>query len=150
MKKLILTLATIGLSSLAHAEEKKLEITGNDALQYSTKTLECTTGDKVTVTLKHVGAQPKQAMGHNFVLLKSGVTAASFGTKPAVMAAQATDYIPQDEESKKQILAHTKLVGGGESDSVTFDAPEPGKYEFLCTFPGHFALMSGTLTVKAK
>jgi azurin len=51
-----------------------------------------------------------------------------------------------------QIIAHTGLVAGGESDTVTFTAPEePGDYEYICTFPGHFAAgMKGTLTVKAE
>jgi azurin len=149
MNKLILTLATVCLSSFAHAEDKKLEITGNDQLQYSTKALEVTAGDKVTLTLKHIGAAPKVAMGHNFVLLKAGVTAQAFSTK-AMAAGPTADYIPQDEESKKEMIAHTKLIGGGESDTITFDAPEPGTYTFLCTFPGHFAIMNGVLTVKAK
>ncbi|MDB6079648.1 MAG: azu, partial [Akkermansiaceae bacterium] len=146
MNKLILTLATVCLTSFAHAEDKKFEITGNDQMQYSVKALEVTAGDKVTVTLKHIGALPKVAMGHNFVLLKKGVTAASFATK--AMKAPTTDYIPQDDDSKKEVVAHTKILGGGESDSVTFDAPtEAGDYIYLCTFPGHFALMNGVLTV---
>jgi azurin len=47
----------------------------------------------------------------------------------------------------KQVLAHTKLVGGGESASVTFPTSilqKGGDYKFLCTFPGHNALMRGT------
>ena len=67
------------------------------------------------------------------------------------MQAAATEYIPQDEESKKLIVAHTKLIGGTESDTLTFTAPaEAGAYPYICTFPGHFALMQGVLTVKAK
>lgn len=149
MNKLILTLATACLASFAHAEEKKLEITGNDQMQFSTKALEATAGDKVTLTLKHIGALPKAAMGHNVVILKPGITAQAFAIK--AMKATTTDYVPQDEESKKEVVAHTKLIGGGESDSVTFDVPaEAGDYVFLCTFPGHFSLMSGVLKVKAK
>ena len=60
------------------------------------------------------------------------------------------ERIPQDEANKKKILAHTKLLGPGEEDSVIFTAPSPGKYEYLCTFPGHFGIMRGVLTVKPK
>ena len=67
------------------------------------------------------------------------------------MQAAATDYIPADEESKKMIVAHTKILGGGESQTITFTAPaEAGDYPYVCTFPGHFALMQGVLKVKAK
>ena len=48
------------------------------------------------------------------------------------------------------MVAHTKLLGGGESDEITFTAPAAGEYPFICTFPGHFAIMQGVMTVKAK
>jgi len=42
----------------------------------------------------------------------------------------------------------SKLLNGGESDTVTINAPA-GTYEFWCTVPGHKeAGMVGTLTVK--
>jgi azurin len=67
------------------------------------------------------------------------------------MKATTTDYVPTDDETKKEVIAHTKLVGGGESDTITFTAPkEPGAYPYICSFPGHFALMQGVFTVKAK
>ena len=82
-------------------------------------------------------------MGHNFVLLKQGVDLAAFGIKSA--SAKDTDYIPSDEEDN--IIAHTRLIGGGETTSIEFDAPEPGEYEFLCSFPGHYAIMKGKFIV---
>lgn len=149
MKNWILALAATCLALPALAEEKKIEITGNDAMQFSTKALDAAPGDTVVLTLKHIGKLPKAAMGHNFVLLKADAKVQDFALKAATAA--ATDYIPADEESKKLVIAHTKLVGGGESDTVTFTAPkEPGAYPFICSFPGHFALMQGVLTVKAK
>ena len=48
-----------------------------------------------------------------------------------------------------EVIAHTDVLGPGESESVTFQAPsEPGDYEYVCTFPGHFAMMRGVLLVK--
>ena len=47
-----------------------------------------------------------------------------------------------------EVIVYTKLLGGGESDTITFDAPEKGYYTFLCTFPGHWGLMKGKLVVK--
>ena len=46
------------------------------------------------------------------------------------------------------MIAKTKVLGGGESDSVTFSIKEAGEYQYLCSFPGHFALMQGKITVK--
>lgn len=149
MKNLIIALATTCIALPAFAEEKKLEITGNDQMQFSTKALEVTAGDQVVLTLKHIGKLPKAAMGHNIVILKPDTKIPDFAMK-AIKAA-ATEYIPEDEDSKKVILAHSKLLGGGENDTVTFTAPaEAGAYPFICTFPGHFAIMQGVLTVKAK
>ncbi len=149
MKNIILALATSCIALPALAEEKKIELTGNDQLQFSTKALEVTAGDTVVLTLKHIGKMPKAAMGHNFVLLKSGTKVMDFAM--AAGKAAATEYIPTDEPSKAAVIAHTKLIGGGETDTLTFTAPaEAGAYPFLCSFPGHFGLMQGVLTVKAK
>jgi uncharacterized cupredoxin-like copper-binding protein len=51
---------------------------------------------------------------------------------------------------KNQVLVSTTLAGGGETVSAEFVAPaRPGKYTFICTFPGHFnAGMQGVLVVK--
>ena len=47
------------------------------------------------------------------------------------------------------VIAFTKLLGPDESDTITFTAPkESGAYEYVCTFPGHFAMMRGTMKVK--
>jgi azurin len=122
----------------------KLEITGNDAMQYDKSALavaaDCT---EVELTLKHIGKLPAQAMGHNWVL-----------TKPADAAAVATaglpagiknNYVPADD---KRVIAHTKVVGGGESDTIKFptSALKKGEsYAYECTFPGHNSIMKGVL-----
>ena len=149
MKKLCLILAAVVAAPFAHAqEEAKLELTGNDMMQYSTKTLEVVSGQKVTLTFKHIGKLPVIAMGHNVVILKPGTEIPKVAT--ACVTAKDTGYIPQDEENKKLIVAHTDLIGGGETSTVTFTAPEPGDYPYVCTFPGHFSIMQGVLTVKPK
>jgi azurin len=148
MKKLVLILTALVAAPFALAEDVKLELTGNDQMQYSVKALEVTEGQIVTLSFKHIGQLPVVAMGHNVVILKPGTELPAFAAKCA--PAKDQGYIPQDEESKALIIAHTKMLGGGESDEITFTAPAPGAYPFLCTFPGHFAIMQGVLTVKAK
>jgi azurin len=149
MKNIILAITTLIATPLAAAQDAvKVEITGNDQMQYNIKAFEVTEGQKVTLSLKHVGQLPEVAMGHNVVILKPGTALPDFATKCAT--ARETEYIPADEETKALIIAHTKMLGGGESDEITFTAPAAGDYPFLCTFPGHFALMQGVMTVKAK
>lgn len=118
-------------------------ITGNDAMQFNKKEIRVKAGEKVKITLKHIGKMDKNVMGHNFVLLKQGVSVSAFGNKAA--AAKATNYIP---DNGKDVIAHTDIVGAGETSIVEFDAPAPGTYEFLCSFPGHYAMMKGTFIVE--
>jgi azurin len=127
-----------------------LEISGNDTMQFDKKTLEVTEGQVVQLTFKNAGNLPKEAMGHNVVILKAGKDLMKFALAASKPENRANGFLPTDKETKDQILANTKLLGPGESDSVIFTAPAPGKYEYLCSFPGHFALMRGVLTVKAK
>lgn len=128
----------------SEGEVVELSIEGNDQMQFNKKELRVKAGQTVRLTLTHVGTMPKNAMGHNFVLLKQGVDLAAFGQKSAT--AMENDYIPQSEEGN--IIAHTKMLGGGESDTIEFTAPAAGEYEFLCSFPGHYALMRGKFIVE--
>ncbi|RYD30961.1 MAG: Azurin [Verrucomicrobiaceae bacterium] len=147
MKNLSLIFAALIAAPCAFADTK-LELTGNDQMQFNAKTLEATAGEKVTLSFKHIGTLPVIAMGHNVVILKPGTSVPSFAAKCA--SAKDTGYLPQDPESKAAVVAATKLLGGGQSDSVEFTPTEPGAYPYICTFPGHFAIMQGVLTVKAK
>jgi azurin len=122
----------------------KLEITGNDAMQYDKKELavagDCT---EVELTLKHIGKLPAQAMGHNWVLTKAP-DAAPVATA-GLSAGLKLNYVPADD---KRVIAHTKVVGGGESDTIKFPTTALKKgeaYTFECTFPGHSSIMNGKL-----
>jgi azurin len=120
-----------------------VRLTGNDQMRFSANRIEVPAGQKIKIELKNIGVLPKEAMGHDLVVLRAGTDPMAFGAK--AMAAKATDYIPPD--ALDQIIAHTKLLGPGESETLEFEVPGPGSYPFLCTFPGHVALMSGTLVV---
>ncbi len=124
-----------------------LLVEGNDTMQYTVKQLTVKAGQQVKLVFKNIGSMPKAAMGHNLVVLKEGVTAMAFG--PSVVAKGTADngYLPDD--AKKDVIAHTKLLGPGEHDTIEFMAPEkPCTLEYVCTFPGHFALMNGKITVQ--
>ncbi len=123
-------------------ETVTLEIAGTDQMQFDKAELKVKAGQKVTLVFKHAGTMPKDAMGHNWVLLKQGTDIPAFAEK--AMAAKDTDYIPESDA----VIAHTKLIGGGETDTITFDAPEKGTYDFICSFPGHYAMMKGQFIVE--
>lgn len=126
--------------------ELKIELTANDQMKFNLTLIEAQPGQKVTVKLKNVGTMPKMSMGHNFVLLARDVGPAEF--VEASQTHMGNEFIAP--ELARKVLAHTKLLGPGESASVTFVAPRtPGDYTYICSFPGHFAIgMKGLLKVK--
>lgn len=115
-----------------------IELTANDQLKYDKIELHVKANEKVTLTLKNIGTMPKESMGHNFVLLKDGTDLQAF----AAEAVNAPDHIPA---SNPAILAHTRLLGAGESETIEFTVPA-GQYTYICSFPGHYLTMTGTLT----
>lgn len=125
---------------------RTIAITADDSMKFSVTEIRAKPGEKLRVTLQNVGRMPKQAMGHNWVLLTPRDDSAVLAFA-ASAAGKMPEYLPDDRSA---VLAHTKILGGGESDSIEVTAPaEPGSYPFLCTFPGHAALMKGRLIVAA-
>ncbi|MEO8985779.1 MAG: plastocyanin/azurin family copper-binding protein, partial [Rhodanobacter sp.] len=50
-----------------------------------------------------------------------------------------------------RVIAHTTLIGGGETTSVSFPVSKikgDGPFTFFCSFPGHSTLMHGTISVQ--
>lgn len=121
-------------------------IVSDDAMKFDPKEIQVKSSCKqYKITLKHEGKMPKSAMGHNVVLSKSadkdGVLA------DGQTAGEANNYVKAGDE---RVIAHTKLLNGGEQDSVTFDVSKLAKgeaYEYYCSFPGHYATMNGKLTL---
>jgi azurin len=128
------------------ANGRPVEITGNDTMKFSVTEIRAKPGETLSVTLSNIGTMPKFSMGHNWVLMKPKADIDAFVSDAAQAA--TTDYIPQAR--KGDVLAHTKLLGPKEKDTVTFQAPkEPGQYTFLCSFPGHYQVgMKGVLIVE--
>lgn len=118
-------------------------ITSNDLMQYGTNEIKVKAGQKVKLTLRHVGKLDINVMGHNVVILKQGVDVAAFSAKAATE--KDNKYIPSGTED---VIAHTDMIGGGQVTSVEFDAPEAGIYDFICSFPGHSGLMKGKFIVE--
>src|SRR5690606_10001148 len=127
----------------ADGETVELEISGNDQMQFSKKELRVKAGQKVRLTLTHVGEMPENVMGHNWVLLKKGTDISEFGQK--AVSASGNEYIP---ENTNEVIVHTELIGGGETTTIEFTAPAAGTYDYICSFPGHYAVMQGKLIVE--
>jgi len=148
MKSLVTTFfaAALALTPASLLADQEVTVNCNDLMQFDKKAIEVKAGEKLKLTLKNVGKQPKISMGHNLVILKKGEEIAPFAMK--VMGLRESDFIPVDDETKAKMIAHTKLLGPGETDTITVTFKEAGTYNYFCSFPGHFGIMKGVITVK--
>lgn len=130
----------------AEGEPFSITITGNDQMQFDPTEFTVDAQQPVTIVFRNIGNLPKEAMGHNLVVLVEGIDPVEFAISGAGHA--NNEYI--DPEREDEMIAYTPILGPGEEFEVTFTAPaEPGEYEFVCTFPGHAqAGMVGVMTVE--
>ena len=119
----------------------KLQTAGN--LTYSSKTLTVRAGQTVKFTLENPDVVP-----HNWALLKPGTLARVGELTNRLIAdpeAASRHYIPDSTD----VLCYTDVVYPGDQCAIYFEAPkEPGRYPYLCTFPGHWLVMNGELIVE--
>jgi len=141
----------VSLASCSRAPEvppKEITVQADDKMRFDMTAFEVKPGQKVIVTFKNVGTTPKFSMGHNFVVLDRSVNPQNVTKFLDAASTEAShDYVPP---AAKEVLAHSKLLGPGETDMVTFNAPYvPGDYLYLCSFPGHYSQgTKGFMTVK--
>ncbi|QXH76469.1 azurin [Pseudomonas salmasensis] len=145
-KLVAVSLLTLASGQLL-AAECKVTVDSTDQMSFNTKEITIDKScKKFTVELTHSGSLPKNVMGHNWVL----------STK-ADMAGIATDGMAAGidknylKEGDTRVIAHTKIIGAGEKDSVTFDVSKLAAgtdYAFFCSFPGHNSMMKGAVVLK--
>ncbi len=114
-------------------------------LAYDTKEFKVKAGQKVKLTFNNT--HPAVPQPHNIVIAKAGskdkllALAMQMATAPDGMA---KGFIPESED----ILFHTKLLQPNTSETLEFTAPAAGEYPYICTFPGHGAIMNGVMKVE--
>jgi azurin len=142
--------ATVGAATLPPRPVKWTEgkpgralvIEAASGLQFAQKELRAKAGERLTLTLQNPDVMP-----HNWVLVKPGSVervgdlANKLITEPDAVARH---YVPDSAD----ILCHTPILDPQKEIAIHFDAPsQPGRYPYLCTFPGHWMLMRGELVV---
>lgn len=133
-------------AQFAQADECTFELNSNDAMQFDQKAIAVDkTCKEFTLNLKHTGKLPKTVMGHNWVLSKTADFKAV--ASDGMAAGVANEYVKPEDA---RVIAYTKIIGGGETTSVTFPVSKlkAGEaYTFFCSFPGHVAIMQGSLSL---
>lgn len=132
------TINIIGVDDMKFVVEEEAEglVTGDAVGDYILlEAIEVAPGEEIQVTLTTVSNLPPTAMSHNFALIEMGTDVEAFSQ--ASLTASDNEYISPDFED--QVIVATDMLGDGETDTITFTAPEEtGEYDYLCTFPGHF------------
>jgi len=147
MKRSVMVVMVCGLlSSMAFAGECDIAIDATASMAFSTKEISVPKKCKeVKITLKNSGTMAKNIMGHNVVISKTADMKAVLDD--GSVAGLDADYVKKDDA---RVIAHTKIIGGGESDTVKFklDKVKAGDdYSFFCSFPGHSMMMKGAFKV---
>lgn len=113
-----------------------------EMMQFNKKTFTVKAGQKVIIELEN-----PDGMQHNMVITKPG-TVDKVGTAADELAKDPKgaekNYVP----SMPEVLHATKLLDPQETFTLQFTAPsEAGDYPYICTFPGHWRIMRGVMTV---
>ena len=129
-------------------EPKQITIKSNDLMKFDKSSLTLKVGELYNIKLENIGKLPKAAMGHNLIILNPGMDALKFGQKLITDygADVSNDWKPV--KAGKLVFSQTKMLGPGESEVLKVKFEKKGVYHFLCSFPGHFGQMRGTITVQ--
>ena len=148
MFRRIVALVALGLlSTPLWAANCSTVVEANDAMQFNVSSVNVPKTCKTfTVTLKHTGKLPRTAMGHDWVLTSAADEAGVVAD--GIKAGLDNSYV---KPADPRVVAHTKVIGGGETASVSFPVSkikDGGPFVFFCSFPGHSALMHGPISVQ--
>jgi azurin len=111
-------------------------------LAYDTKTISAKAGQKIKLTFNNT--HPTLPQPHNIVIGKLGTKDKMMAIAMSGMTLVDKGYIPDSPD----ILAHTGLIQPTKTETIEFTVPAAGEYPYFCTFPGHVAIMNGTLTAQ--
>ncbi|MBI1184259.1 hypothetical protein GC194_08300 [bacterium] len=126
---------------LVPAETLTLTAVGEDMSAISYSPTELSASAFTPVQLDFTNTASTEGMNHNAVIIPFDDAVAD-EIRAAGMKAGGPGFSPVDD----RIIAKTDMLNPGESTSIKFETPGPGKYYIICTFPGHKAMVA-TLTV---
>jgi azurin len=159
MKKFVFTfILALGIISCGNDSKKSLteenpvaqtqeftnviDLKATDDMKFDKTKFTVKANQEVTLNFTNVGVLPLETMGHNVVILKPKADVQAFANASA--KAKESNYV--SDLYITDIIAQTKLLGPGESETIKFTLKDKGDYTFICTFPGHWIAMKGTIT----
>jgi plastocyanin len=91
-----------------------------------------------TVRIRYIN---ESVMAHNLVIVRTEDDIDIVGA--AAYEAGETGFVPM--QHKNRMIAYSPLASSGMTVEMTFVAPPPGEYPFVCLVDGHFNVMLGTV-----
>jgi putative heme-binding domain-containing protein len=126
------------------ADARPVTIAAGPNLSYTVRDLRARPGEALALSFRNPDAVP-----HNWVLVKPGALSRVGDLANRLVAdpdAFVRHYVPESDD----VLVWTSVAEPGATQTIHFAAPSaPGRYPFLCTFPGHWMVMNGELVVEA-
>jgi azurin len=123
---------------------RKITIETGTNLSYKTRSFQVRSGEPIQFTLSNPDVVP-----HNWALVKPGTMQRVGQLANRLISgpeAAIRHYIPESSD----VIAHTNVVLPRGESTIFFRAPkQPGRYPYLCTFPGHWLVMNGEMIVTA-
>jgi azurin len=121
-----------------------IQLKAGDDMRFDKELFRVKAGKKIRLILNNTSKKSNMSMTHNVVILVMGTDIADFAD--AVRTAKDEQYTPSSVAPL--IVAHTKMVPGGETDAIDFVVAQPGVYDYICSFPGHWGTMQGKIVAE--
>lgn len=128
-------------SSWENNADRTIRLGTQPGLRFDIEEIELNAGEKIELIFDN-----DDDMLHNVVIVEPG-TADEVGEQAMQLGLDGREmnYVPESAS----ILYHTGILQPGRSETIYFTAPDtPGTYTYVCTFPGHYIIMRGTITVR--
>ena len=119
----------------------KIKVIQNE-MKYDLKSFTVEAGKAVEIVFEN-----PDFMQHNLVIAQIG-SLQTVGKAADKLASDPKGAEKQYVPDMAEVLFSTKLVNPQQTVKLTFVAPKKeGDYPYVCTFPGHWSLMNGTMKV---
>jgi len=132
-------------SELCGETPRKITLRTATGLQFEQRELRVIAGEYLAIEFENPDEMP-----HNWVLTKVGAADAVAKLADQMVAqpdAFSRHYVPESDD----ILCHSRVLMPQTRTTLYLRAPmTPGRYPYLCTFPGHTQIMRGELVVEAR
>jgi putative heme-binding domain-containing protein len=122
---------------------RKVKMVAGKNLTFETASFTAKRGEAIALTLVNPDVVP-----HNWALVKPNKLE-TVGNEANKLVADPEALIRQYAPQTDDVICYTDIVEPGQSFTIHFRVPDhPGRYPYLCTFPGHWMVMNGEMVVE--